>query len=164
MSKLNYKDPAESALVNSKFVGRDVDDSMSGKIDLTNVESASGDSITNIQRQLNENKTKLLATQSISISGEFNSDSISKQQIIRASGNATAVTVSSTPFGASPDIQDGTIIYIIGQDDTNTITIEHNDITDGCLLNGDATLSKGYSLQLFYDNGLDRFIELGRNF
>ena len=164
MSKLNFKDPAESALVNAAFVGRTVDDEMSGKIDLTNTDTASGDSITNMQRQINENKTKLLANQSIDPVGTLTADNISKVQIIRVEGSAAPVTVSTTPFGASPDIQDGTILYIIGQSDTNTVTIEHNNIADGTLLNGNATLKQGFCLQLFWDAGLGRFIDIGRNF
>jgi hypothetical protein len=164
MSKLNFKDPAESALVNSKFVGRTVDDSMTGKIDLNNVAPESGDAITNMQRQINENKSALLGDQTLINGDSLLADSISKQQVKRVIGDSAAIIVNSLPFGATPDIQDGTIIYIIGKDDTNTVTIEHNDINDGCLLNGDATLLRGYCIQLFWDAGARRFIDIGRNF
>jgi hypothetical protein len=164
MAKLNFKDPAESELVNNAFLGRTEDDQTTGKLDLVNPDAVSGDSITNLQRQVNENKTKLLADQDLVSSGELLFDNLSKQQIKRVQGDGAAVTLSTTPFGASPDIQDGTIFYIIGKDSTNTVTLTYQDITDGCLLNGDATLELGYSLQLFYSLTMNRFIELGRNF
>lgn len=164
MSKLNFKDPAESALVNDAFIGRSVDDETTGKLDLSNVEVASGDAIVNLQRQVNENKNKLLGDQTVTASGELLADNISKTQIKRVVGNAAPVTVSSTPFGATPDIQDGTIFYVIGKDDTNTVTIEHNDIDDGALLNGGAELKLGYCLQLMWNSSIKRFIDIGRNF
>lgn len=164
MAKLNFKDPAESELVNNAFLGRTSDDETTGKLDLSNPDTVSGDSVTNLQRQVNENKTKLLADQDVIDTGTLLADPIAKQQIKRIQGDSAAVILSTTPFGASPDIQDGTIFYIIGKDSTNTVTITHEDITDGCLLNGDATLELGYSLQLFYSSTIDRFIELGRNF
>lgn len=162
--KLNFKDPAESALVNGVFLGRDTDDATTGKIDLSNSDVASGDSITNIQRQLNENKTKLLDDQTVPSAGILLADNISKVQIKRVVGDAAAITVNALPFGSSPDIPDGAIIYVIGQDDTNTVTINHNDVDDGTLLNGNIELLKGYVLQLFWDANISRFIELGRNF
>lgn len=162
MSKLNTNDPAESALVNSKFLGRSVDDETTGVLGLN--AASSGDQVTNAQLQINTNKFNLLADQTVSASGTFLFDEVSMFQIKRIEGNGGAVTVASEPFGSSPNLPDGTIIYLIGQDDTNTVTIEHNDSTDGCLLNGDATLLKGYCLQLFWDAGLERFIDVGRNF
>lgn len=164
MSKLNFKDPADSALVNSKYVGRLGDDETIGKLDLANIETESGDSIVNLQRQVNENKNKLLPNQALTASGEMLTDSISKTQIVRVSGDSAAITTALLPFGASPDIQDGTILYVIGQDDINTVTISHNDNQDGTLLNGNATLLKGYCLQLFWDATQERFIDIGRNF
>jgi len=165
MSKLNFKDPAESALVNSKFLGRSVDDETTDKLGLNDPDTVtSGDAIANVQRQINENQNKLLADQDVASLGTLLTDSIARTQIKRVQGDGLAVVTSSTPFGASPSILDGTIIYIIGKDDTNTVTIEHNDATDGCLLNGNATLLNGYSLQLIWSASIDRFIELGRNF
>jgi len=164
MSKLNFKDPAESALVNSKFLGRSVDDETTGKLSLSDPDTASGDAVANLQLQVNKNATKVLADQDIPDTGEFLFNEISMTQIKRVQGDGLAITVSSTPFGASPSLQDKTIFYIIGKSDTNTVTIEHNDIADGCLLNGNATLLNGYSLQLIWIAGDSRFIELGRNF
>lgn len=165
MSKLNFKDPAESALVNSKFLGRSVDDETTGKLGLNDPDTAtSGDAITNTQLEINKAKPKVLADQDVPSLGELLSDNKAMTQIKRVQGDGAAIVTSSTPFGASPDLQDKTIFYIIGKSDTNTVTIEHNDITDGCLLNGDATLLNGYSLQLIWLADDDRFLELGRNF
>jgi hypothetical protein len=162
--KLNFKDPAESTLVNTKFLGRLGDDETVGKLDLSNVDPTSGDAIINIQRQLNENKLKVMVAQSVTAGGILLSDNISKMQIKNVTGTPGAVTASSTPFGSAPDIQDGTIFYIIGQSDSNPVTIEYNDSDDGCLLNGDAMLLRGYTLQLLWDATAKRFYDIGRNF
>lgn len=165
MPKVNFKDPAESDIVNQAFVGRTVDDEMSGKYDMTNAEAESGDSVTNVQRKLNENSIRLDAAQTPSGGGELLTNNIARFQIIRVSGDGSPVTLSNTPFGAAPDIQDGTIFLIVGQDDTNTVTINHNDADDGFLLNGNATLLKGYSLVVYWDSNLQRGIQIaGRNF
>lgn len=164
MSKLNFKDPAESALVNSKFLGRSVDDETTGKLGLNDPDTASGDAVANLQLQVNKNATKVLADQDIPDAGEFLFNEISMTQIKRVQGDGLAITVSSTPFGVSPTLQDKTIFYIIGKSDTEPVTIEHNDIAYGCLLNGNARLLNGYSLQLIWIAGDARFIELGRNF
>ena len=163
MSKLNYKDPAESALVNSAFLGRSVDDATTGKLDLSNVESVSGDAIVNLQRQVNANKNNLLSDQSVASNGVFLYDTISKTQVKRIVGIGS-INANAIPFGSTPDLQDGTIFYILGKDDANTVTITHNDADDGCLLNGDAELKKGYCLQLLWNASIKRFIDIGRNF
>ena len=104
MSKLNFKDPAESALVNSKFLGRSVDDETTGKLSLSDPDTASGDAVANLQLQVNKNATKVLADQDIPDTGEFLFNEISMTQIKRVQGDGLAVTVSSTPFGASPSL------------------------------------------------------------
>ena len=55
MPKLNFKDPAESALVNSAFLGRTSDDTATGVISLDNItDPNSGDTINNTQQYINE--------------------------------------------------------------------------------------------------------------
>lgn len=87
----------------------------------------------------------------------------SDHQILKVSGSGGAQTASTTPFGATPPSA-GTIISLHGTDNTNTLTLTHNDIADGCLLNGDAQLGLNDILTVYYDDGYDRYIEISRNF
>lgn len=84
-------------------------------------------------------------------------------QLLKVTGDGAARTASTTPFSGST-IPDGAVIMIIGQDDTNTLTISHNDANGGCILFGDAVLGAHYMLQLVYDETADRFYEITRNF
>jgi hypothetical protein len=83
--------------------------------------------------------------------------------IIKIEGDGSAVTASTTPFGVTPP-GGGTVIRLIGQDATNTVTISHNDAENGCILNGNATLGLNDILSLYYDADAERYIELNRNF
>lgn len=102
------------------------------------------------------------ATQSIAGGGTITLGS-SANQILKVDGSGGAQTASSTPFGATPP-SDGTMIRLHGQDNTNTLTITHNDAADGCILNGSATLGKDDHIELRYDSTADRYIEQSRNF
>ncbi|MGB0452609.1 MAG: hypothetical protein ACPGJV_02760 [Bacteriovoracaceae bacterium] len=73
-------------------------------------------------------------------------------------------TLSTTPFGSDDSsFLDGMLVTLIGTSDTNTTTIEHNDIDYGCILNGNITLSKFAIITLAYDLTFKRFIEVSRN-
>jgi len=80
-------------------------------------------------------------------------------QTFRVQGNAAAISLSTTPFGATPP-PDAAIIYLIGNHDTNTVTIAQNDAADGCLMDGDVILAKGQTLGLMYSSSLDRYVRL----
>lgn len=82
--------------------------------------------------------------------------------LVKVQGDGAAQTADSTPFSGTP--LGGQIMWIEGQSDTNTLTIEHNDAAGGCILNGDAILGQYDILCLVYDNDADRYKELGRNF
>jgi hypothetical protein len=77
-------------------------------------------------------------------------------------GNAGAITLSSTPFAAVVPL-DGAVVTLIGNHDTNTVTVLHNDASKGCLLNGDCELARGNTLQLKYISALDRYVEISRS-
>ena len=102
------------------------------------------------------------ATQSIGAGGTITLAS-SANQILKVQGDGAARTASNTPFGTTPP-SDGTMIRLHGQDNTNTLTITHNDAADGCILNGSATLGKDDHIELRYDSTADRYIEQSRNF
>jgi len=102
------------------------------------------------------NSTSLGAGGAISISTTIG------QQTWRIAGTS-AVTLSTTPFGGSAPA-DGTMIILTGTDNTNTVTITNQDISKGCVLNGDATLGRFDSIQLQYNLTDDRYIEISRSF
>jgi hypothetical protein len=58
---------------------------------------------------------------------------------------------------------DGDIIFIVGTSDTNTITLNHNDVAGGWILNGNIVLGAYDSLQMIYDSSLDRWVEVSRS-
>ena len=55
-------------------------------------------------------------------------------------------------------------IRVIGSDDTNTITFNNTDASNGYLLNGTAVLGKADVIDFEYDSTLARMIEVSRNF
>lgn len=102
------------------------------------------------------------AIESISASGTITLLSAGNQ-MLRVVGDGGAVTASTTPFGTTPP-SDGTIIYLMGTSDTNTVTVTFNDSADGLYINGDAVLGKYHVLTLIYEENADRYIEISRNF
>lgn len=104
------------------------------------------------------------SAQSISSGGDINSVTDNGLQYRRVEGSGGAITVSVTPFGTTGGWTDGTIIRLIGQSDTNTVTLTNNDATNGAILNGTATLGQYYVLELQWDSSASRWVEIGRNF
>lgn len=81
-------------------------------------------------------------------------------QTFRVQGNSAAVTLSTTPFGSSAPI-DGSIIYLIGNDDTNTVSITATDAAKGCVGNfATLTLAKYETAGFMYSSSLDRYVLL----
>jgi hypothetical protein len=69
------------------------------------------------------------------------------QQFIVA-GNGAAVTLSSTPFGTSPPSAAASIL-VIGNSDTNTVSITFNDAANGCVGNFSTITLAKYETALF---------------
>jgi len=69
-----------------------------------------------------------------------------------------------TGFGTLSGLTNGTRFRIIGSDQTNTLTINNNDVADGWLTNGNSTLGKGNCISFEYNSTLARMVETGRNF
>jgi hypothetical protein len=103
------------------------------------------------------------ANENISGSGSITSSTTIGQQLRRVTGNGAAVTVSTTPFGAVGGWQDGLVIRLVGQSSTDTVTIEHNDIAKGAILNGSCVLGQYDAIELQYDSTADRWIEITRS-
>lgn len=102
------------------------------------------------------------ATQTISDGGTIDSTDPGLQ-LRRIQGDATGVTLATAPFGVdAANFSDGQIVTLQGVNDTNTITITNQDITEGAILNGDMELIKGSMLELVYDENESRWYEKSR--
>lgn len=72
-------------------------------------------------------------------------------------GNSAAISLSTTPFTGTP--QDLTEVTLIGNHDTNTVTITYNDASGGCV--GDfttITLSKYQTAKFRYVSAISRWV------
>lgn len=85
------------------------------------------------------------------------------QQMYVVAGASGAVTLSNTPFGASPPVG-GAVIRLIGNSNTNTVSIVNNDAANGCIVNGTPVLYKYDVIEFQYSSSLSRYIETFRNF
>ena len=87
---------------------------------------------------------------------------------LRMDGDGGAVSLSSTlmnhPSGMDVIPTRSCTIRIIGKSDTNTIYVYHNDAPQGAKLRGHALLKKDYILELLFVSGMDRLVEVSRNF
>jgi hypothetical protein len=83
---------------------------------------------------------------------------ISLNQSYRVQGNSGAITMSTTPFGSSAPL-DGTLIELIGNSDTDPVSITWTDSAKGCVGNfGTLTLYKYEVAQFRYNSTIDRYI------
>lgn len=73
-------------------------------------------------------------------------------------------TFSTTGFGTISSLLSGMRITIAGSSDTNTLTINDSDISDGRIMNGNAVLGRGQSIMFEYNSTVARLIEISRNF
>lgn len=157
-----YGSQVSSANVNNAFVSKTADSTMVGVLDLN--EGSSGDRITNVQQEINNLKNVTNASSTVSAGGTITVSTTERIQYFRISGESGAQTFSTTPFGSSGGWVDGTIVRLVGESDTNTISLDNNDSDYGVILNGDCTLSKYNMLTLIWDSSFNRWIEAGRNF
>jgi hypothetical protein len=74
---------------------------------------------------------------------------------------ASAQTLASISVAAG--LPDGARVSILGTSDTNTLTVQSNDSANGILLNGQIELGRGSRLELEWDAGLARYVEVCRN-
>lgn len=129
----------------------------------TNIATNTSD-IATINTDITNNTRTTYANEAIAAAGSITKDDDIFDQVRRVSGDGAATTAATTPFGSSADTTDGVLIILRGTDDTNTITVEHNDIQYGAILNGNATLGNYDQLELMYDSVAERWIEQKRNF
>jgi hypothetical protein len=82
---------------------------------------------------------------------------------LRVEGDGGPVTITAIPT-ISPPSQDGQQIVIVGTDDTNTVTLQNESALAGTKLKLGAAsraLGAGDVLSLVWDEGLDRWLEMG---
>ena len=145
---IQFKSKLSSSVANATFLDRTVDSSAVGKISLLNPDSAAnGDTIDSVQLEINKNKRTVNAiVNDIDNGDQVTLDEINMTQYVKVQGLLTATTINSLPFGNTITPQDYSEIVLVGYDDTNTVTVEHNDADYGCLLNGNATYNVGLCL------------------
>ena len=73
-------------------------------------------------------------------------------------------TFSTTGFGTISGLLSGMRITLVGSSDTNTLTINDSDISDGRTMNGNAVLGRGQSIMFEYNATVARMVEISRNF
>ena len=96
---------------------------------------------------------------SISAGGTISSSTTDQRQLRHIQGNAAAVDLSSTPFGAVGGWRDGTEMLLIGNDDANSVTLVYNDAAKGAVGNfSRIEMTKFKSVLLVYSSSLDRWI------
>lgn len=106
--------------------------------------------------------TKVSTAQSIPNAGTVSLTNFDAIQVIPASGNAGAATLSATPFGSGGGWVDGLLAEIVGTDDTNTISISYSDTAKGAIGNFETiTLARAQAAQFRYLSTLDRWIYVG---
>ena len=151
-----------SANVNGAFASKSADNTLTGVLDLN--DSSSGSRITNVQQEVNNLKITTNAASTVASGGTITASTTQREQLFRISGNGGAQSLSTTPFGTTGGWADGTIVRLLGMDDTNTVSLDFNDSDNGAVVNGDCTLKKYNVLTLMWDSTLSRWLELSRNF
>lgn len=74
-------------------------------------------------------------------------------------GSSAAVTLSTTPFG-STDPVNGYRITLIGNSDTNTVSVPVNDAANG-VIGYQVNLGRGQTATWEYNSSLDRYVYIG---
>jgi len=96
--------------------------------------------------------------QTVVASGEITYDAVAFKPLIPLEGDGGPVTLSNTPFGTTHGFFGGKEIILLGSSDTNTVTLEVNDIDEGIISNGKIVLTKYDQVILIYNANLKRFI------
>lgn len=162
---ISFKSKLSSSVANATFLDKTINDKTIGQFGLENPDTAThGEIITDTQLEINKSKKSVSSLINIDDDDQITLDKIVMNQYLRIQGLLQPTTINFLPFGDTITPQNYSEIVLVGYDDTNTVTIEHNDEDYGCLLNGDATLQKGFMLVLIYDDTLKRYIEKSRNF
>lgn len=156
-----FNSKLSSTVANQTWLDKTQDDSTVGKLNLNESNSTA---VNDAQLQINKNKKLVFGQASKTPGDTITLDNEAMVQEHRLIGNGAPIVMDSLPFGNSQIAIDGTEIILVGHDDTFTVSFELNDSQYGLLLNGNATLQRGNILRLVYNDELERYIEIGRNF
>lgn len=118
---------------------------------------ALADIVAQIQKPIFEN----LGLKKVTNGGTIELSTTAGIMFARVEGETGAVTFANAPFGAAPAIKNGSIIILIGNDDTKTVGINYANVAGGPLLNGDRVLNKGASVIFIWEETIGRLIPLG---
>jgi hypothetical protein len=101
------------------------------------------------------------SVQSVTAGGTISLSLTDNRQMRHVQGNAAAVDASLTPFGSSAP-KDGTEVLLVGNDDTNTVSLTYNDAAKGLVGNFTTIeLGKYATIICVYSQSLDRWIVEG---
>jgi len=148
---------------NNAFPSKTSDDAIPSKWNLTNVDAASGDSITNLQKTVNEANSKNYAIESISAGNEITIDLVKGTQNRLIQSDSGVENLSITPFGNVGGWKDGTEVRLFGGSATNRPVLSHNDNSYGAILNGNMELGLYDGITLVWFESLLRWVEITRN-
>ena len=115
------------------------------------------DIVAQIQKPIFEN----LGLKKVANGGTIELSTTAGIMFARVEGETGAVTFANAPFGAAPAIKNGSIIILIGNDDTKTVGINYANVAGGPLLNGNRVLNKGASVIFIWEETIGRLIPLG---
>jgi hypothetical protein len=147
---------------NAAFVSKNIDSTVISKITLNDPSPESGDSISNVQEELNNKTFKPFVVEQISAGGAITTSitlGMQRRKVVSDGGNISA---AAQLFGAVGGWPDGTQIRLVGTDNTNSVTIEYNDIDYGLIINGNFTLTKHARITLEWDADELRWVEIQR--
>ena len=162
---LLFKSTLSSATTNATFVDKTIDDKTVNVLGLEKPDFASsGDIITNAQLKINQNSEKSIDSLTLNNGDNIGLSLNSGNFYIRVQGDGAPVIMNALPFTNTKLADDRAKLKIVGMSDTDTVTFTLNDVQFGLYINDDATLKRGYILNLIYDDTLERYIEEGRNF
>jgi hypothetical protein len=163
MAIFGFKELATSNGLNTKVqLKTEQGDKVTGTVDYEDANGLSGDDITNIQKTVNQASSETFDVL-ITTNDQIAIKQYKGEQIYLLEGDGGAATLNTLPFDVT-NISEDVEVILVGKSNTNTVTIAHNDVADGAILNGNATLEQYFILRLKYITALNRFIEISRNF
>ena len=175
---------SDIGLINTDYASKTNNNTLAGTQNISNsltLSSISSSSIANVQDTMNDMLGDISAlqidiaaatsdlawimntTEQISADGIITTSETINLQYRRIEGDGTSVTTNVLPFGNSLSWNDGIVIRLVCTS-TNNVSFSSNDSQYGMILNGDCTLTKYNILTLQYDDTLERFLEIHRNF
>jgi hypothetical protein len=152
---------------NAAFGSRTNDWDTLAKVDLKNTDVLSGPNVINLQASVNGKRSLVTNHLALANGSQIQLDERIGMHTVIVQGNTGAISLNAVPFNTvgifGGAYLNGTIVEVIGNDDTNTVTIANNDAAGGAIANGDA-LHKKYSSSCWrYLSHFNRWVEICRS-